>query len=50
MQRALSEKVVAETRPDVEPKLKALQASVSKRLGIVPTPAASAPAGANGKK
>ena len=41
MQRALAEKLVAETKPEVEVKLRAVQASVGQRLGIAP--AASAP-------
>lgn len=40
---ALAEKVVADTRGTVEPKLKALEASLAKRLGL-PVTAASAPA------
>jgi hypothetical protein len=50
MQRVLSEKLVAETKPDIEPKVKAMQASVAKRLGIAPAPAASPPPAASGKK
>ena len=42
MQGALTQKLVAETRPAVEPKLKALEATLQKRLGT--TPAASSPA------
>jgi hypothetical protein len=45
------DKVVADTRPTVEPKLKALQETVAKRLGLdapaaagAKKPAASAPA------
>jgi uncharacterized protein len=34
MQRALASKLVAESRPSVEPKLKALEAEVAKRLGV----------------
>lgn len=34
MQKTLSEKLVAETRPTVEPKVKALEATIAKRLGI----------------
>ena len=34
MQKALGEKLVAESRPTIEPKLKALEASVAKRLGV----------------
>jgi uncharacterized protein len=41
---ALAEKVVADTRPTIEPKIKALEASLSKRLGVAPATAASAPA------
>lgn len=36
MQKALLEKLVAETRPTIEPKLKALEASIGKRLGVAP--------------
>jgi hypothetical protein len=39
----LAEKVVADTRPTVEPKLKTLEASLAKKLGV-PVAAASAPA------
>ena len=42
MQRALSEKLVAELRPDIEPKVRALGETVSKRL----KPPAAAPAAA----
>jgi hypothetical protein len=44
MQRALVEKLVADTRPMVEPKVKALEQSIANRLGIPaqPAPAASA--------
>ena len=42
---ALAEKVVADTRPTIEPKMKALEASVAKKLGVLPaSAAASAPA------
>jgi uncharacterized protein len=44
MQKALAEKLVAETRPTIETRLKALEQSVIKQLGITPKPAASAPA------
>jgi uncharacterized protein len=48
---ALAEKVVADTRPTIEPKLKALEASVAKRLGVSANePAASAPKAAAPKK
>ena len=41
---ALAEKVVADTRPTIEPKLKALEAAVAKRLGVAANePGASAP-------
>jgi hypothetical protein len=43
-QRSLSEQVVAESRAAIEPKVRALQESVSRRLGAaVPGAAASAP-------
>jgi len=49
MQQALGEKLVAETRPQIEPKVHALEDQVGKRLGITPQaaggPAAPAPAG-----
>ena len=41
MQKALVDKVVAETQAVVEPKVKALEQSMSKRLGL-PTANASA--------
>ena len=45
IQKGLSEKLVAETRPIVEPKLQALDRSVTGRLGLPsPAKAASAPA------
>jgi hypothetical protein len=50
MQRALAEKLAADARPTVEPKLRALQDSMAKKLGIGPAPAASAPAPAPAKK
>jgi hypothetical protein len=40
-QRALSEKVMAESRGTVEPKLRALDQAIAKRLGIAPQAAAS---------
>ena len=43
MQRAIGEKLIAEARPLVEPKLRALDQSVGKRLGMTPPAAASAP-------
>ncbi len=44
MQKALAEKLVAETRTTIETRLKTLEQSVIKQLGITPKPAASAPA------
>lgn len=46
MQSALAQKLVADTRPAVEPKLKALELTLQKKLGLppAPAPAASAPA------
>jgi uncharacterized protein len=38
MQRAISEKLVAEAKGDVEPRLQALQKTVAKRLGMTPEP------------
>jgi hypothetical protein len=55
MQRALVEKLLVDTRPTVEPRLKSLEETVAKRLGISPTatnttvpaaPAANRPAAA----
>lgn len=54
MQRVLAEKLVPDTKPSVEPKVRALEQTVAKRLGITPgaqgngAPAAS-PAPATGK-
>ncbi len=47
MQRALSEKLVGETRGEVEPRLRAAQQAVAQRLGVAP--AASAPKAAAAK-
>lgn len=44
MQKALIEKLVADTRSTIEPKVKALEATVAKRLGVTVPPAAAAPA------
>lgn len=41
MQKVLADKVVAETRADIEPKVRALSASVAKRLGVTGDAAAS---------
>lgn len=46
MQKGLGEMLVADTRPVIEPKLKALEQTLMKQMGI--SPAASAPAGRNG--
>ena len=42
--KALAEKLVADARPSIEARLKALEASVAGRLGLAPADAASAPA------
>jgi hypothetical protein len=42
MQRALVEKLVADSKGDVEPKVRAMQQSVSKRLAPPATPAPGA--------
>jgi len=42
MQKAIGEKLVAESRAEVEVKLKAFDQSVAKRLGITPPPAGAA--------
>jgi hypothetical protein len=44
MQRAMTERLINETKVAIEPKVLAMQASVAKRLGITPPPAPSAPA------
>jgi hypothetical protein len=49
MEKALGEKLVAETKAQVEPKLKALEQSMSKRVGLDAPPAAPASAAAGGK-
>ena len=43
MQRAITEKLVAESRSDVQPKIQAMEQSIAKRLGPYAAPAASAP-------
>jgi len=51
MQKALGEKLIADTRPTIEPKVRALEQSIGKRLGVnpgAPSPA-PAPAGNTGK-
>ena len=45
MQRVLSEKLVAESRPEVQPKIQALEQAVTKRVRTA-APGALAPAGA----
>lgn len=42
MQKTLSEKVVADTRATIEPKVRTLEQTVAKRLGITAAPATSA--------
>ena len=44
LQKSLVDKLVAETRSIIDPKVKALEATISKRLGIPPAPATSGPA------
>lgn len=41
-QKILVDKLTAEMKPTIDPKLKALEASISKRLGVTPVPAAGA--------
>lgn len=43
MQKVLVEKVVVDARPAMEPKVRALENNIAKRLGVTPQPAASAP-------
>ena len=45
MQRVLVEKVLADTRSTIEPKIRSLEATVGKRLGVTAPPQGS---GANG--
>ena len=45
IENALAQKVVADTRGTIEPRLKALDASVAKRLGVTPTPTGAAASG-----
>ena len=42
MQKVLVDKVVADTRPTVEPKVRSLEQTVAKRLGVTSAPSASA--------
>lgn len=46
MQKPLMEKLITETRPQVEPKIKALELSIAKRLGIQEGAATPAPGSA----
>jgi hypothetical protein len=48
MQQTLGEKLVRETKPAVEPKVRALQESIGKRLGLSPRPAAAPASAASG--
>lgn len=41
-QKILVDKLTAEMKPTIDPKLKALEASIGKRLGVTPAPAAGA--------
>jgi hypothetical protein len=53
LQKAVAQKVMAEAGPTLEGRLKALQASLAKQLGIQPppaTPAAPRPAASAPKK
>ena len=50
MQRALTEKVVAETKTEIEPKVRAMQQSVAKRLGVTAAPAVGGAAPASNHK
>jgi len=42
MQRALTQKLIAETRPQIEPKVKALEQAIARRLGLTAGRAAPA--------
>lgn len=50
LQRAMREKLVADSRADIEPKLRKLGQTVAGRLGLTPAAAASAASAAGGKK
>ena len=50
IQRSLSEKLVAETRAQVEPKLSALEAAMAKQLGVTPNNSGPAPAALPGNR
>jgi hypothetical protein len=45
MQQSLGEKLVADTRPQIEPKVKALEDGIAKRLGLTAQGGAPAPQG-----
>ena len=49
MQKVLVEKLVADTRSTIEPKVRTLEQSVAKRLGVSAAPRGAAPAGPAGK-
>jgi len=49
LQKVLVEKVVAETRSTIEPKVRSLEASIGKRLGVPPAGSAAPAAKPNGK-
>jgi uncharacterized protein len=44
MQKALGEKLIADTRPAIEPKVRALEQSIGQRLGVAPNQQGAAPA------
>ncbi len=44
LQSTLAQKVVAEARPQIEPRVRQLDANLAKLLGVSPAPAAAAPA------
>jgi uncharacterized protein len=48
--QSLAQKVIADTRPAIEPKMKALEATLAKRLGIDAPSSSSAPAAPAKKK
>jgi hypothetical protein len=43
-QQALMQKLIADSRPAVDPKLKALEQTIARRLGVTPAPGSPAPA------
>lgn len=50
LQKSLSDKLVADTKGTMEPKIKALEQSIGSRLGLPPAPAADAAAAAPAAK